>query len=424
VNQTQRNWREALELYLTPKVLWLLFLGFSAGLPYLLVFSTLSTWLSQSGVSKASIGFFAWVGITYSVKVFWAPVVDRLTLPMLTRLLGQRRSWMLLAQCGIAISLFVMQGFDPQAQLFEIAVSSVAVAFCSATQDIVIDAFRIESAGDEYQGAMSATYLLGYRVALLVSGAGALWLSGIYSWDVAYISMTALVGVGIVTTLLVREPEKKEQNSEGNRSFFRSVLSSYYLSIGDFFKRYGRQALLILSLVACYRLSDIAMGIMANPFYLDLGFTTIEIAKVSKLFGFAMTILGAGLGGLVVARYGVQRPLVFGALSVAVTNLLFAKLSLIGADITWFTVAVVADNLCGGFAVAVFIAYLSSLTSETYTATQYALFSSIMTLPAKFISGFAGVAVESYGYTVFFVGVAALGLPAILMSLWANKFRR
>lgn len=393
----------------------MLFLGFSAGLPYLLVFSTLSAWLTESGVSRASIGFFSWVGITYSIKVFWAPVVDRLPIPVLTRMLGKRRSWMLLAQLGIATSLLGMQGLHPEEQLLPIALFAVAVAFFSATQDIVIDAFRIESVDESYQGAMSATYLAGYRVALLVSGAGALWISGVYSWKVSYIAMALLVAVGMIATLLSPEPAHRKVDQKSG--VFDGLLVSYYESIADFFQRNGREAALILCLVAFYRLSDIAMGIMANPFYLDLGFTTIQIAQVSKLFGFVMTILGAALGGIVVARYGVRRPLILGAMLVALTNLLFAKLSVVGSDMNWFIAAVIADNLSGGFAISVFIAYISSLTNVAYTATQYALFSSIMTLPGKFISGFAGLVVESYGYTLFFLIVSALGLPAILMSI-------
>lgn len=413
--EPKRSWHESLSLYANPKVLGMLFLGFSAGLPYLLVFSTLSAWLTESGVSRASIGFFSWVGITYSIKVFWAPVVDRLPIPVLTRMLGKRRSWMLLAQLGIATSLLGMQGLHPEEQLLPIALFAVAVAFFSATQDIVIDAFRIESVDESYQGAMSATYLAGYRVALLVSGAGALWISGVYSWKVSYIAMALLVAVGMIATLLSPEPAHRKVDQKSG--VFDGLLVSYYESIADFFQRNGREAALILCLVAFYRLSDIAMGIMANPFYLDLGFTTIQIAQVSKLFGFVMTILGAALGGIVVARYGVRRPLILGAMLVALTNLLFAKLSVVGSDMNWFIAAVIADNLSGGFAISVFIAYISSLTNVAYTATQYALFSSIMTLPGKFISGFAGLVVESYGYTLFFLIVSALGLPAILMSI-------
>lgn len=435
----KRSWREAAAVYLQRRVLTLFFLGFSAGLPFLLVFSTLSAWLREAEVTRTTIGFFSWVGITYSVKVFWAPVIDRLPLPLLTRALGKRRSWMLVAQCGIAAGLLVMAGLNPQTELTAFAVAAVCVAFSSATQDISIDAFRIESGSRDVQGAMSATYIFGYRVALLVAGAGALYIAEFFTWQTAYNSMAALMLVGIVTVLLVPEPEHRIPGQTGElearveQFLIRNAhLAAWQRRLGawfidavvcpfvDFFSRNGWLALWILLLIGLYRISDITMGVMANPFYLDLGFSKAEIASVSKIFGFVMSIVGSFFGGLLVMRYGIMGPLLAGAGLVAGTNLLFALLAGMGPNLEMLAVVISADNLSGGIANAVFIAYLSSLTNTAYTATQYALFSSLMTLPGKFIGGYSGMIVDGFGYSSFFVYAACMGIPAILlvMFLW------
>ncbi len=400
----------------------MIFLGFSAGLPFLLVFSTLSAWLRDEGVARTVIGFFSWVGVTYSIKVLWAPVIDHLPLPFLTRCMGKRRSWMLLAQLGIALGLLGMASVDAQGQLQVIALFAVLVAFSSATQDIVVDAYRIEAAVVEFQGAMAAAYVFGYRLALLASGAGAFYIAEFSNWAVAYQAMAALMTVGLVTTLLISEPEHKPvvtlHKSEKKLSkriavwFYSAVVSPFV----DFFVRNGRFGLVILALIAVYKLSDITMGVMANPFYLDLGFSKKEIADVSKVFGFFMTLAGAALGGVLVVRYGVRRPLLLGAILVSVTNLLFAWLAISKPDLMALAAVISADNLSGGIAASVFIAYLSGLTSSTYTATQYALFSSLMTLPAKLLGGFSGVVVDGYGYPVFFLYAAALGVPAVVLA--------
>lgn len=433
----ERSWRDALLVYSRPRVVGMVFLGFSAGLPFLLVFSTLSAWLRDEGVSRTLIGFFSWVGITYSIKVFWAPVIDRLPLPLLTGRLGKRRSWMLLAQCGIALGLTGMALSDAQADIARIALFALAVAFCSATQDITIDAYRIEAVDKNLQGAMAATYVLGYRVALLAAGAGAFYIADFSSWSAAYLAMAALMLVGILTTLVIREPEvaasaetrqleRRVESAIGISGDRRSALLRLAAWFSDavvspfveFFSRNGRLAITILLLIGMYRVSDITMGVMANPFYLDLGFSKREIADITKIFGFFMTIAGAGLGGLLVARYGIMRPLLLGAVLVAATNLLFALLALSEPDLVLLALVVSADNLSGGIASAVFIAYLSSLTSTAYTATQYALFSSLMTLPAKLVGGFSGVIVDGFGYLPFFTYAAMLGLPAILLVVF------
>ncbi len=434
------SWGEALRVYTRPQVIAMLFLGFSAGLPLLLVFSTLTAWLRDVDVSRSTIGFFGWVGITYSIKVIWAPVVDRLRLPLLTSALGQRRSWILVGQIGVMAGLVAMVLSDPTLSLTSIALCAVLVAFSSSTQDIAIDAFRIESAVDEFQGAMSASYIFGYRLAMLVAGAGAFYIADWSGWDAAYLVMALLMLVGVVTVLLVSEPEHSaasptvamEQSLKHRlhadqpgrwRRLEAWFVGAVVAPFVEFFRRNGSWALLILAFIGFYRLSDITMGVMANPFYLDLGFSKTDIANVGKLFGFFMTLAGSFLGGLLVVRYGIFRPLLAGAIMVSLTNLLFVQLACVGTDLVWLAVAISGDNLSGGFANAAFIAYLSSMTNRTYTATQYALFSSLMTLPGKFFSGFSGVIVDGSSYQAFFFYAALMGLPAILLSwlLWRHS---
>ena len=414
-----KSWREALLVYTRPRVIGMIFLGFSAGLPFLLVFSTLSAWLRDEGTTRTVIGFFSWVGITYSIKVFWAPIIDRLPFPLLTRLLGKRRSWMLVAQIGIALGLAGMALVDTQTQLTQLALLAVLVAFSSSTQDIVIDAYRIEAVDREFQGAMAATYVFGYRLALLVAGAGAFYIAEFNSWRVAYLSMAALMGIGMLTTLIIQEPQHIATSKTKTPAATFNLRLKNWFSIAiiepfaEFFSRNGKIALLILLLIAIYKLSDITMGVMANPFYLDLGFSKTEIANISKIFGFFMTIAGAALGGILVARYGMMRPLLLGAVMVALTNMLFAVLAISEPSLTLLAIVISTDNLSGGLAASAFIAYLSSLTNQAYTATQYALFSSLMTLPAKLLGGFSGIVVDTQGYFTFFVYAAAIGLPAI-----------
>ncbi|MBE9515553.1 MAG: AmpG family muropeptide MFS transporter [Proteobacteria bacterium] len=418
----------------------MIFLGFSAGLPYLLVFSTLSAWLADEKISRSMIGLFSWIGITYSIKFFWAPVVDRARLPILTRLFGQRRSWMILAQLGIAIGLLGMSFANPATDLVFIAWFALLVAFSSATQDITIDAYRIEAIDTRKQAAMAATYILGYRIALLVAGAGAFYLAEYLSWSMAYMVMAALMGVGLLTALIIKEPTHETSQADimleqrvldfmanshhwpqRTRNAMAWFIGAVVCPFVDFFKRNGTLALVILLFVGVFRLSDITMGVMANPFYLDMGFSKPEIANIAKIFGFFMTIGGAALGGLLVVRYGIFRPLLLGAVMVALTNLLFAYMATGGPDITLLALVISADNLSGGLSNAVFIAYLSSLTNKHYTATQYALFSSLMTLPGKFIGGFSGVVVDSFGYVDFFIYAAVMGVPAIVLALYLMK---
>jgi PAT family beta-lactamase induction signal transducer AmpG len=420
------TWRETLLIYTNPRVIAMTFLGFSGGLPFLLVFSTLTAWLTEGNVSRSTIGFFAWIGITYSTKVLWAPVVDSIRVPFLTNILGQRRSWMLIGQIGIASGLVLMSLIGPS-DLLTLSFCAFLVAFSSATQDVAIDAFRIESAEPEHQGAMSAAYVFGYRLALLVAGAGALYLAEYFSWTITYIVMASLMLVGVVTVLLVVEPDRQadlfplELSAIGLRRWFAGAVLGPFV---DFFSRNGKVAFIILLFISVFRLSDIAMGIMANPFYLDMGYSKTEIANVAKVFGFFMSIAGSVICGVLIVKWGLMRPLLIGAVAVALTNLLFASLSVLEPNVSYLAIVISADNISGGFAATAFIAYLSSLTNRAYTATQYALFSSLMTLPGKFISGFSGLVVDNFGYFEFFFVAAILGIPAILLVVWLSRYER
>ncbi len=435
--ERHRTWAEASAVYLHASVIAMLFLGFSAGLPFLLVFTTLTGWLRDVGVEVAAIGFFSWIGITYSIKFLWAPVVDRLPLPWLTHTLGQRRSWMLLGQLMVGGGLVGLALLDPTVALAPVAVVALLVAFGSATQDIAIDAFRIESAADELQAAMAATYIIGYRGGILVAGAGALYIADYASWSDAYLTMAALMGVGVATVLLRPEPPRHRDTMAAAREerVERYLLASAHLPqwwrnlcawfIGavvcpfvDFFARNGRAAITLLALVAIYKISDLAMAAMAYPLYIDLGFELSQIANVTKVYGVLVTIVGGVAGGVLVARYGIPPLLVIGALFIAGANLLFAVLATVGQSMPMLIVTISADNLSNGLASAVFIAFLSSLTSRAYTATQYALFSSLMTLPGKFIGGFSGLVVDTQGYAAFFILAALMGIPAIALALW------
>ena len=431
------GWSAAFRVYTNPRVLAMLFLGFSAGLPLLLVFGTLSAWLRESGVDRSTIGHVSWVATLYALKFAWAPLVDRLPLPGLTTVFGQRRGWMLLAQFGVIVGLLAMGQRDPLTELGLLVGCALLVAFSSATQDISIDAWRIEAVEVDLQGAMAATYQMGYRVGMIVAGAGALYVAEYQSWSWAYTVMAAAMTVGVVTTLLIAEPVQRvdqavwqeearvvaflERSAHLPRRY-RQVAAWFIGAIvcpfTEFFARNGRIALGILAFICVFRISDITMGVMANPFYIDMGYSKADIASVTKVFGLIMTMVGAALGGVLVARYGVMRLLLVSAIMVALTNLVFAWLATQNADLMLLALVVSADNLSGGVAGSVFIAYLSGLTNRAYTATQYALFSSLMLLPAKFLGGFSGNVVDGFGYPIFFLYAAALGLPAVLLVLY------
>ena len=405
------------------------FLGFSAGLPLLLVLGTLSFWLREAGIDRSTIGYLSWVALFYAGKWLWAPLVDRVPILFLTKRFGRRRSWLLFAQLLIILGLIGMASSDPKQNLEPIVWFALLVAFGSATQDIALDAFRIESAKAQYQAVLAASYQTGYRLAMIWAGAGALWLAarfevtaGVYSvdaWQFAYLCMALSIGVGVITTLLSPEPQAVLLPKA--RSAGQWLAQTLIQPFADFISRYRWQAFLILGLIAIYRISDVVMGIMANPFYVDMGYTKDEVAAVTKVFGVIMTLLGAFLGGLLTLRFGVMRVLLLGAVLSAASNLLFAWLSTRGHDLQGLVWVISADNLSSGIASAAFIAYLSSLTNVQYSATQYALFSSMMLLLPKWLAGFSGVYVDTFGYEHFFIATALIGIPVLILITLAMR---
>jgi PAT family beta-lactamase induction signal transducer AmpG len=441
-----RGWVDAVKAYRHPRVAAMLFLGFSAGLPFMLVFSTLSAWLRESGIERATIGMLSWVGIIYTVKVFWAPVVDRLKLPVLHRLLGRRRSWMLVAQVGIVVGLFNMAHLSPeQGHLAIVASLALMVAFSSATQDISVDAWRIEAAPQPMQGVMAAAYQLGYRIAIMVASAGALWIAADYGWAVAYTTMAVFACVGIVTTIVIPEPDARDERNtllqetrvlawlEGKSHWPQMArdLGSWFVGAVvcpfiDFFTRYGgRLAVLMLAFIASYRLADFTMGVMTNPFYIDLGFSLKQIAAIAKGFGVFMSILGTLLGGVAVARLGTVKSLALGSVLVIAANLMFAVFAHYNQpNVVGLAIVISADNVAMGVAGTSLIAYLSSLTSASYTATQYALFSSMYALPGKLLMGTSGFVVDAIGYPSFFCYTAGLGVPALVLLFFLARRMR
>ena len=505
---TSHSWRHSLRSFGHPRVITMLFLGFSAGLPLLLIFSSLSLWLREAGVERATVTFFSWAALGYSFKFVWAPLVDTLPIPLLTSWLGRRRGWMLLAQGSIIAAIAGMALIDPAGgHLTMMALAAVLLGFSSATQDIVIDAYRIESADVSLQALMSSTYIAGYRIGMLVSGAGALFLASAFgsakgaydyqAWQWAYLIMAAAMSVGVLTTLVISEPATREKpmpsrstkdyagilfmfvaavtgfimvfylSSEpaaalsqalsgvlGAQAAARFLVETARLGAGvatawliatlmiragavnrdmmqdtyiaplkDFFGRYGlKSAILLLLLVGVYRISDIVLGVIANVFYQDVGFTKPEIAGVVKTFGLFMTIAGGFLGGLLSVRYGVIRILFLGALLSAATNLLFIALAAVGHDLSMLYLVISVDNLSAGLASAAFVAFLSSLTNIRFTAMQYAIFSSLMTLFPKILGGYSGTIVDSLGYSHFFTLTALLGLPVLILVWQARNY--
>jgi len=430
------GWLDALLVYGQPRMLSMLALGFSSGLPFMLIYSTLSAWLRQSGIERATIGMLSWVSLVYTLKFLWAPVVDRLRLPLIGRLLGQRRSWMLLAQAGIAGALLALAASDPRTQVAHMAVLALLLAFAAATQDIAIDAWRIESAPLREQGAMAATYQLGYRLAILVGQAGALWIAADLGWARSYSTMAALVGVGVLATLLVSEPQRIAPPASvlterrviewlGRRAHWPAglrhagawLLGAVLCPVLDFFTRYGAPlGLLIFALIGTYRLTDYTMGAMANPFYLDLGFTLKQIAAIAKIYGSLLSVLGILVGGLAVARLGRARSLLLGSALVILSNVSFSYLAARGQpSVLGLATVISLDNFAQGVHGTALIAFMSSLTSASYTATQYAVLSSLYALPGKLLMGTSGLVVDHIGYAPFFLYTAALSIPALLL---------
>lgn len=509
---TKKSWQQAMMAYLDCRALIMLFLGFSAGMPILLIFSSLSLWLREAGVDRSVVTMFSWAALGYSFKFIWAPLIDAVPLPVLTAKMGRRRAWMLMSQIGVVLAIVLMASINPaeQSLLPMMAMAAVLLGFSSATQDIVIDAYRIESAPLNMQSVLSAMYTAGYRLGMIVAGAGALYLADSFgsteavyhypAWRNTYFIMAAVMGVGILTTLLIKEPLIKEPmlttepisepiNQEirqmGQTSDYVRLVAVFVLSVVafimvfklsgsllpkvdsplmgfllevvhlvlalglalvtgyalvqaklvdkqvafatwiepvlDFFRRYGSQAMLLLALIGLYRISDIVAGVISNVFYQDMGFSKTDIATAVKLVGVVMVIVGGFLGGILAQKMRIMRAMMVGAILACVTNLLFVLLTLHPGELMYMYVAVIFDNLAAGLASAVFIAFLSALTSIRFTAVQYAIFSSLMTLLPKVLGGYSGAIVDNRGYLFFFIFTFAIGIPILGLIYWVDK---
>ena len=433
------GWREVAANLRQRKVLAMLLLGFSSGIPIYLVGNTLGFWMRENGIELSTIGFLSWVGLAYSLKFLWAPLVDRADAPLLGRWLGRRRGWMLLSQLVVAAALLGMVLVEPREDVAVIAgigldrllvfgALALVVAFASATQDIVIDAWRIESASsDEQQGLLTSTATLGYRGALLVTDSLILIAAAYIGWSVSYAWMAALMGVGVIAVALAREPAGSLEAASAQPAVWtlRGLSDAVVGPFVAFFRTHGRLALLMLLVISLYRLPDFVLGPMANPFYADLGIPKEAVGAVRGSAGLVATIAGVAAAGLSAVRFGFMPTLLAGAVLGPGSNLAFAYLALHGSDTGVFTAAMVIDNFCGGFAGVALIGYMSSLTSLGYTATQYALLSSFYALAGKVLKGFSGLWVEQLavgrdlleGYALFFTGTALMGIPALLLCV-------
>jgi PAT family beta-lactamase induction signal transducer AmpG len=394
-----------------PRLALMLGLGYSSGLPILLIFSTQSAWLREAKVSIDEIGYMSYCALAYSFKFLWAPVIDRFDPPGLARLLGRRRAWMLIAQLGVAAGLFGLAFAKPAAGLaWSISFASLT-AFAAATQDVAIDGWRIDAAPPERQAMMTAVYSLGYRLGMMCAGAGAFYLADFGGWRLAYLVMSGLTLVGMIACLL---SPRLDRAATGRAPTFQT---SFVEPVADLVRRHAAMIVPILLLVAIYRLPDFVSGVMANPLYIDLGFTKSDIATVSKLYGVWIGIAGAFAGGWLSGRIGLMATLLIGGVAASASHLSLSLLAGHPGRLDLLTLAVSVESFASGFAGAALIAYMSSLVSPLYAATQYALLSSLYALPGKFVGGLSGDMVQAMGYPRFFATTALIGLPVALLCL-------
>ena len=494
----KKSLSESLQAYLDRRSIIMLFLGLVAGIPILLIFSSLSLWLREAGIDRSVVTMFSWAALGYAFKFIWAPLIDAIPLPILTKLLGRRRSWILVSQVMIIAAICIMASVNPanEGSLVLMAVGAVLLGFSSATQDIVIDAYRIELAPPSLQAVLSAMYVTGYRIGMIVAGAGALYLADYFgstesfysyeAWRNTYWIMAAIMGIGVITTLVIHEPIRQQVVVERKNSDYTRLVLVFAISVigfvlvfanaglvlpetegvfagfinevvrmlaslaaalaigyglvkanlveqefakttwiepvADFFRRYGKKALLLLALIGLYRISDIVAGVISNVFYQDMQFTKVDIANAVKLVGVVMAIAGGFLGGLLAQKMRIMRAMMVGAVLACVTNLLFILLTYHPGSLPYMYLAVILDNLAAGLASAVFIAFLSALTSIRFTAVQYSIFSSLMTLLPKVVGGYSGTIVDSTSYPFFFMFTFLIGIPILALIYYVDKY--
>ena len=409
------GWVAALSVYRDRRILCILCLGFSSGLPLALIAGTLSVWLAELGVSRTVIGLFALVGLPYTLKFLWSPLIDGLRLPVLTALLGRRRGWAVAIQAALMAAALALGASDPAAQPALCAALALLVAFCSASQDIVIDAYRVEILEERQQGAGAAAIQIGYRVAMVVSGAGALYMASFFGWFAAYAFVAALVLVGVAAILLNPEPDVAVPPDR--RPGIAAWLAAHVVEpLAEFARRPGWGWVLLFILL--YKFGDAVAAVMTGPFYIDIGFSKIEIANVTKAFGVVMSITGALAGGLMVAKLGVLRALLAAGVLQMASNLMFVAQAIAGHDIAMLTATIAVENLTGGMGTAAFVAYLSGLCNVAFTATQYALLSSLMAVGRTVLSSSGGWIADRMDWVGFFLVSTAAALPGLLLLLW------
>lgn len=432
------SWRDSFSVYLRGRVIGALFLGFSGGLPLLLVYSTLSAWLKEEGVSLTVIGLFSWASAAYALKFLWSPLVDHVRIPLLTRWLGRRRSWLIVSQFACAGAMVGLGGTDPGMDLWWTAMWAVVLAFASATQDIVIDAHRVESLDDSQQGAGAANYVLGYRIGMLAAGAGSLFIAEYAGWFWAYSAMAGLMGVGVIAAVILPEPDAKRRAGAAEHDAkviafvarvahlpgslagpARRIYEAVICPFADFTTRPHWVAVLLF--VALYKYGEALLGVMANPFYLDIGFSKQEIAAVSKLYGFAMTIAGGLIGGVMVMRLGIMRALLVAGAFQCVANLAFTAQALIGPDLAALAVTISIENLTAAMATSAFVAYIASLCNATYTATQFALLTSMMSAARIFFASGGGWLADHMDWAWYFFVTTLAAVPGLIILLWLMK---
>ena len=416
------RWRDAAAIYADRRIIAIFFMGFSSGLPLLLVLpgATLGIWLRESGVDLTAIGIFALVGIAYSFKFVWAPLIDHVPVPLLTRWLGRRRSWALVTQIALIISMVMLGHTDPATSPEVTALWAVVVAFASASQDIVIDAFRIELLDADEQGIGAAATQYGYRGGLIAAGAGALFAAEYGGWNFAFLVMAACVLVGVATVLLTREPRRGVETKSGAESQRAPILQGLKQAVVDPFASFMERDtwLVILVFILFYKVGDAVAGAMAGPFYIDMEFTKVEIAEASKLFGVVATVVGVFVGSLMVYRMGIMKALMIAGILQMLSNLMFAAQAVIGHDFAFLFATIGIENLSGGMGSAAFVAYLSSLCDIKYTATHYALLSSLMAVPRTVFAASGGYIAETLGWVPFFLYTTVAALPGLLILWW------
>lgn len=419
-----KKWLTAAKIYMDKRMLTMIALGFSSGFPLLLVFGTLNLWLKDAGISYAAIGLFSLVKTPYSFKWAWSPLIDRIRLPLFCRL-GRRRGWALFTQIILMLSILCMSTVNPSATPLTMAFFAVLVTIASASQDIVLDAYRIESFSSKEQGAGVAIFVLGYRFGLIFSGAGAIWMASVMSWNNVYVIMSFGALVGIIAILCSKEPAQDSKKAQISYSgSLRKRIKKFLLTaVYDPFKDFMRKPdwAIILLFIFFYRMSDAYMGPMAYPFYDDMGFSKVEIAYVSKLYGMIATILGGIAGGLIINRFGIMKSLFWFGLLQGITNLMFVAQSYAGHNIYLLTVTISLDNISAGMGATALVAYLSSLCNIAYTATQYALLSSLMSFARDVFAATSGFLADRVSWDIFFFTTALMVIPGLILLAYLTK---